>query len=172
MYISRTAMAAAAVSTLATISLAPHMVRAAESTSNEMQSMVRQASGGSAINPGARTEHDPAAIYIQAGAKKEQVEEIRRLGHEYETRSAEQAREVIELLGEMRKMSMQPDLDEEKILATQDKINKLQNEMATEKAKLLITIRKVLTPEQRKDLVILIKKRNAAGHAPPPETVR
>jgi Spy/CpxP family protein refolding chaperone len=171
MYISRTAIAAAAVSALATISSAPYMVQAAESTSNEMQSMVRQASGG-AINPGARTEHDPAAIYIQAGAKKEQVEEIRRLGHEYETRSAEQAKEVIDLLGEMRKLTMQPDLDEEKILATQDKVNKLQNEMATEKAKLLITIRKVLTPEQRKDLVVLIKKRNAAGHAPPPETVR
>jgi Spy/CpxP family protein refolding chaperone len=171
MYISRTAIAAAAVSALATISAAPYMVQAAESTSNEMQAMVRQATGG-AINPTARTQHDPAAIYIQAGAKKEQVEEIRRLGQDYETKSAEQAKEVIELLGDMRKLSMQPDLDEEKILATQDKINKLQNEMATEKVKLLITIRKVLTPEQRNELVQLIKKRAATAHTPAPETVR
>ena len=171
MYISRAAIAAA-VTALATVSAAPPMVTAAENTSSEMQSMVRQATGGAGINPGARQEHDPAAIYIQAGANKEQVEQIRALAKDYESKSSEQAGEVMDLLRDMHKFSLQPDLDEEKILVTQDKINKLQNEMATEKVKLLISIRKVLTPEQRKDLVKLMKKRASTGHAPPPETVR
>jgi Spy/CpxP family protein refolding chaperone len=134
--------------------------------------MVRQATGGRGVSPANGAEHDPAAMYIQAGANPEQVETIRGLAKNYESKSSDQARDVIDLLRELHKCSLSPDLDEDKILATQEKINKLQNDMATEKMKLLIAIRKVLTPEQRKELVELMKKRAKIGHGPAPETVR
>ncbi len=173
MYITRIAIAMMASSVLCGSLLAPPVVLADEKPVSEMQAAVKEATHGAVpAVPGEHQVRDPAAIYVQAGAGKEQENQIRTLAKDYETKSLDQSREVVDLLRSMHKLSLQPDLDEEKILATQEQINKLQANMALEKVKLLISIRKILTPEQRKNLVQLMRKRSLAGHMTHPETVR
>jgi hypothetical protein len=80
--------------------------------------------------------HDANGIYVQTGADQAELDKIK---------------------------SIDPNLDEEKMLATQDKINKISAEMSNDRIKQLIACRKVLTPDQRTKLVEILKKRREAN---------
>lgn len=105
---------------------------------------------------------DPLKLYREAGIDKEQEYKIRKLAKTFE----EQQRVRIGLLGnllkDMRKLELQPDPDEKKALDKQSEINKIQAEIGTERIKLLLNIRNVLTFEQKERLVQNIQKSQAS----------
>lgn len=110
------------------------------------------------IDTGADSSKDPIAIYKQTGIDKDQEKKILALAGEYEHVANEKAQALLDSIKRMRKLSMSPTLDERAIMSTQDAINKLQNGMAMDKVRLLISIRKVLNPEQRQRLIVLLQK--------------
>src|SRR5262249_55082867 len=70
---------------------------------------------------------------------------------------------MINLLKEMHDLSMQPDPDSKAVFSKQDEINKLHDEMATEKISLLLKIRAVLSADQKQKLVALIRQGPVGG---------
>jgi Spy/CpxP family protein refolding chaperone len=106
-------------------------------------------------------EQDPFAIYVKAGIDPSQHAQITELATQMEQTNIGRSHEIMELIKEIRTLSLQPDLDEKKILATQNKINDLQNAMVMERLKLNMKVRKILTPEQRIKLVSIIKEQRA-----------
>lgn len=114
---------------------------------------------------------DPVAIYKQAGASEEQEGEIRRLAKSFEEGQRVRLKSLVGLIKAMSELQLQATPSDEEVLAKQDEINKLSNEMATERVKLLLKVRKVLKPEQRDKLVAIIKegkeKARAAAAASP-----
>jgi Spy/CpxP family protein refolding chaperone len=74
----------------------------------------------------------------------------------------------MDLIRNLRILSLQPDLDEKKILSTQNKINDLQGAMAIDRLKLNIKVRKILSPEQRVRLVSAIREQRATPTATSP----
>jgi Spy/CpxP family protein refolding chaperone len=110
--------------------------------------------------------HDALEIYAATGADQASLDKIRAIGQDFEKKAQINYQSLMEAVRQMQAMSQSPSLDEEKILSTQDKINKLTGEMSTDRIKQLIAVRKTLTPDQRVKLVELLKKRreaNAAG---------
>ena len=105
---------------------------------------------------------DPIAIYVDAGVDKAQEEKIRQLAKQLEDTNGPRAQEIMGLVVLMRQLSVQPDLDEKKILSTQNKINELQAAMSVDRIKLNVKIRQLLTPAQRSKLVTLIQQRRSA----------
>jgi|AGTN01.1.fsa_nt_gi hypothetical protein len=101
---------------------------------------------------------DPVAIYKQAGVNEEQEGEIRRLAKSFEDGQRVRLKTLVGLIKGMSDLQLQSTPNEDEVLAKQDEINKLSNEMATERVKLLLKVRKVLKPEQRDKLVALIKE--------------
>jgi hypothetical protein len=145
--------------------------------SSEMRDLVRQSQGLSPARTGADSEtksatapspngstapSDPVAIYIQAGASAEQVDKIREIRKSFNKLSSSKATEIFGLYKEMRNLTTQAELDDAKILSVQEQINTLQANMAIEKTRTLIAIRKLLTPKQRENLVAIIRKRSIA----------
>lgn len=103
---------------------------------------------GSEIN-----RHDPLAIYREAGIDREQEKKIRVLAKEFEDGQKVRLELMANLLKEMRNLQMEPDPDEKKALAKQDEINKVQAEMGTERVKLVLKIRNVLSFDEKQRLV-------------------
>lgn len=101
---------------------------------------------------------DPIATYKEAGADAAQQEKILALASAYERKQEEKAHQVISQIKHLKALSLSPNLDEKTILQTQQGINKLQGEMATEKMRLLINIRKILSPQQRLRLVEILQR--------------
>jgi len=106
---------------------------------------------------------DPIEIYRDAGANEAQTERIKTLAEQMQSVNADRAREIMGLIRDIKNLSLQPDLDEKKLLADQTRINNLQAAMALERTKLLIKVRKLLTPPQREKLVVLMRQRRDAG---------
>ncbi len=112
-------------------------------------------------------EQDPFAIYVKAGIDPSQHAQITELATQMEQTNIGRSHEIMELIKEIRTLSLQPDLDEKKILAAQNKINDLQGAMVIERLKLNMKVRKLLTPEQRIKLVAIIKEQRAMPSAVP-----
>lgn len=119
-----------------------------------------------ADEPMADSGRDPIAIYKEAGIDTVQEERIRAMATEYERDSAEKAAQIIRHLREIRNMSLNPDLDAKTILNTQREVNKIQSEMALDKINLLIKIRSVLRPDQKRKLVSLLQKSRSKDAQP------
>jgi Spy/CpxP family protein refolding chaperone len=110
--------------------------------------------------------HDANSIYSQAGADKDELDKIKAIGSDFEARSRTNYQSFMDAAQEMQRLSLEPTLDEAKLLATQEKMNKLTSDMANDRIKQLVACRNVLTPDQRNKLVELLRKRreaNAAG---------
>ena len=141
-----------------------------DNQSSEMRDLVRQTQGlapnKSAVDTGEKKRppsatSDPATIYIQAGADAEQADKIRELRKNLDKINHGRVTELFALFKEMHGLTTQAELDETKILSIQEKINVLQADMGMEKTRTLISIRKILTPKQRENLVAIIRKRSA-----------
>jgi hypothetical protein len=104
---------------------------------------------------------DPLSVYVQAGIDPTQHAQITDLASQLEQTNIARAHEIMNLIQNLRILSLQPDLDEKKILATQNKINGLQGAMAIDRLKLNIKVRKILSPEQRVRLVSAIREQRA-----------
>jgi Spy/CpxP family protein refolding chaperone len=100
---------------------------------------------------------DPIAIYTEAGANQAQLENIKLLAQGLQSVNTERAKEIMALIRDIRNLSLQPDLDGKKLLADQNRVNSLQAAMASERIKVLIKIRQLLTPPQREKLVTLMR---------------
>ncbi|GEM_PF-2271665 len=109
---------------------------------------------------------DPVAIYIQAGATADQVQKIRDMSRQFEDMGRVRWQTLMNLQQKMRGLSLQPDPDEKTVLSTQDEINKVMAEMSTERIKLMLQIRGILTPDQKERLVAIMKERQSRTAGP------
>lgn len=110
---------------------------------------------------------DPFSVYVKAGIDPSQHAQIADLASQLEQTNMGRSREILDLIKEIRALSLQPDLDEKKILSAQNRINELQGAMAIDRLKLNMKVRKLLTPEQRTKLVSIIKEQRATPSATP-----
>lgn len=106
---------------------------------------------------------DPMAIYRQAGVSQEQEMRIRQLAKEFEDQARVKAKRMMGLIQEMHNLSLEIDPDEKAVLAKQDEINGVNADMASDRIKLLLQIRKQLTAEQKQKLVGMMKGGDAAA---------
>jgi Spy/CpxP family protein refolding chaperone len=104
------------------------------------------------------TKQDALGIYKEAGITPVQEAKIRQMAKDFDSSNSVKLHRLMNLLQEMRTLSLTPDLDEKAALAKQDEINKLQSDSSNDRVKLLVKIRSLLTPEQRKKLVQLMQK--------------
>lgn len=104
------------------------------------------------------TYSDPIAIYRQAGISKEQEEKIKEFAKEFEEATSVRAQTMLNHMRQIRELSLEPDPDEQKVLTNQAEINKLQAQVAIDRIRLLLKIRKTLTTEQKSKLVALMKQ--------------
>ncbi|HEY9730498.1 MAG TPA: hypothetical protein V6C89_01210 [Drouetiella sp.] len=109
---------------------------------------------------------DPLSVYVKAGIDGSQHAQITDLAAQLEQTNISRSHEIMDLIKEIRVLSLQPDLDEKKILTAQNKINELQGAMAIDRLKLNMKVRKLLTPEQRTRLVSIIKEQRATPSSP------
>jgi Spy/CpxP family protein refolding chaperone len=132
----------------------------AASTHNFAFAQGGEADGGGQVDPRMK---DPLAPYRMTGISTDQEEQIKKLAREFEDTQRVRAKALIALLKTIKMLSLQPDPPEEQLISTQAEVNKVTGEMAIERTKLLLKVRKVLTPDQRKKLVALMSDEN-----PPP----
>lgn len=99
---------------------------------------------------------DPIRIYLEAGINKVQEAQIREMARAIEETNVQRAKQVLGLLKEIRALSEQTELDDKRIISDQKEVNELQGQMALDRIKLLIRIRKLLSPEQKAKLVSLM----------------
>lgn len=127
---------------LSVFSLIPDLVRAQE-----------QQAGGIAS-----PQRDPLTPYRTVGADENQLNQIRAAVKEFEDATRVRTQLTINLMRDMRNISLNPDPDEKTVLAKQDEINKAQNEQAIERTKLMLKIRSILRPDQKQQLVQLMQR--------------
>jgi Spy/CpxP family protein refolding chaperone len=106
---------------------------------------------------------DPLAIYREAGINADQETSIKDIVKEFESANSVRIDKMRNLLNDMRSLSLQPAPEEDKVLAKQDEINKVQAEVSNERIKLLLKIRAVLKDDQKKKLVDLMQKSAQPG---------
>lgn len=114
-----------------------------------------------AAEGGAGEKADPVQIYREAGVNSEQEARIRQLAQGYENASRVRIERIRNLSKQLTALSYEPELDEKKILVLQDEINEIQIVMNTERVKLMLKIRALLTSEQKTKLIALLKERAA-----------
>ncbi len=115
---------------------------------------------GAELESGA-VKKDPVLIYREAGASGEQEAKIRQLAQEYEKEARVKVERLHNLNRQIKDLSFEPEIDEKKILAVQDEINESQNFLSTERIKLMLKIRNLLTPEQKTKLLELMKEKES-----------
>lgn len=103
-------------------------------------------------------EGDPLAVYRKAGINGEQEARIRKLAKDFETEQRVRLQKLIGLMKDMKELQLQPNPNDQTVLAKQDEINAATSEMASGRVQLLLDIRKVLTPPQRNKLVLIISQ--------------
>jgi Spy/CpxP family protein refolding chaperone len=108
---------------------------------------------------------DPVLIYREAGASDEQEAKIRQYAQEYEKAARVRVERLHNLNKQMTELSYEAELDEKKITALQDEINELQSSISSERIKLMLRIRSLLSSEQKSKLVELMKAREATRNS-------
>lgn len=101
---------------------------------------------------------DPVLVYREAGANAEQEVKIRRLAQDFEKSARVRIERIRNLSVLMRELSYEPEPDENKILNLQEEMNQLQATLNSDRIKLMLQIRKVLTGEQKQKLVQIMRE--------------
>jgi Spy/CpxP family protein refolding chaperone len=96
---------------------------------------------------------DPLAAYKATGINASQESKLKELLADFEALTADKGKTMIQLMNEMRAISLQPDANEQIALSKQNEINKVNNQMSDERIKLMFKMRAVLTADQRAKLV-------------------
>lgn len=99
---------------------------------------------------------DPLALYKMAGINSEQEETIKSLAKDFESTQRVRVKSLVALYQQLKQIQLQPDPPDDQAIAKQEEINKLTGEMSTDRIKLLLKVRKVLTPDQRKKLIAIM----------------
>lgn len=107
-------------------------------------------------------ETDPLDVYRECGASAEQELRIRQLASDYEKSARVRLQRIKNLQDQLKEQSFCAEVDEKKILSLQDDINSLQNGLSTDRLKLMLSIRQLLSSEQREKLVQLMKEKTGA----------
>ncbi len=109
-----------------------------------------------APNP-TENQRDPLSLYRATGLSADQETRIKALVDRFQTENQERTRQLVDLMLEMRQLSLQPDPDPDATIAKQEQINMINGELALARASLMLKMRQVLTPEQKQKLVQLIE---------------
>lgn len=103
---------------------------------------------------------DPVLIYRNAGVNPDQEAKIRQLAQEYDKAGRVRVERLHKLSQQMREMSYDAELDESKLLSIQNELNDVQSAINTERTKLMLKIRGLLTAEQKAKLVELMREKD------------
>ena len=103
---------------------------------------------------------DPVLIYRNAGVNQDQEAKIRQLAQEYDKQGRVRLGRLQVLSKQMRDLSYDAELDESKLLSLQNELNEVQSAINTERTKLMVKIRGILTPEQKQKLVDLMREKD------------
>ncbi len=118
---------------------------------------------------------DPLALYKMAGINSEQEEQIKSLAKDFESTQRVRVKSLVALYQQLKQIQLQPDPPEDQAIAKQEEINKLTGEMSTDRIKLLLKVRKVLTPDQRVKLIAIMteepKAKDGGSAKAAPESV-
>ena len=114
----------------------------------------------------AKANSDPLALYKNAGIDSEQEGEIRKLMKEFESAHRVRLKSLFGMIKQMRNLQLQPNPNEEQVLELQEEINKASGVIATERIKLMLKIRKLLSPMQRQRLVKLVRVKAGVENNP------
>lgn len=109
--------------------------------------------------PDSPDKSDALSLYRQTGIDGTQEKEISDMARNYQSIMQMKQERAGHWLNHLKRASLQPDPDPVSVLNSQEEINKLLSEIATERVKLMLRIRSVLTPEQKQKLVDLLKER-------------
>jgi Spy/CpxP family protein refolding chaperone len=115
------------------------------------------AAGGAAGNP------NPLAIYEAAGASSDQLTKIKGLIDSFANSQQARGQAAWQLMKDMHQLSLQPSPDSATVMSKQDQINKATAELATEKIKLMLSIRSVLNPDQQQKLVQFMQRQQTGS---------
>ena len=111
---------------------------------------------------------DPLAVYRQTGINQDQEKKIDTAMQQFRKLLVEKSHVMMGLMQDMRTLSLNPDPDEKAMNSKQDEINKLNNFMANERLKLMLSIRHIMTHEQRQKLVQQMQEKGGPMTAPMP----
>jgi Spy/CpxP family protein refolding chaperone len=109
---------------------------------------------------------DRLQIYEQAGADPGQIARMKKMSQDYDMSVRPIFSNLVAATQEMHRLSLEPTLDESKILGTQEQINKAMCDMSMAKCRFLISMRQVLNDEQRRRLVEILRTRRSPAGAP------
>lgn len=115
---------------------------------------------------------DPVLVYRQAGASQQQESLIRQLAAEYEKAARVRVERIRNLSKQLTELSYNAELDDKQILALQEEMNELHARVNTDRVKLMLQIRALLSAEQKEKLVEILKEKRGAESAnavPSPE---
>jgi Spy/CpxP family protein refolding chaperone len=92
-----------------------------------------------------------------AGASPDQQKRIRQLSMDFQKKIQGELAQRDKLMDKMNQISLEPLPDEKAMRAVQGDINKVLEDAAGQRIQLLMDIRNVLNPDQRKKLVDFLK---------------
>jgi Spy/CpxP family protein refolding chaperone len=116
--------------------------------------------------PAGAKQGDPLAMYRAAGIDHDQEQKLGALTKEFEQVMIPKTKSLLALVHEMRELSLQPDPDQDAVLAKQEEINKLNGELSLDRMRFALKMRNVLSPEQKEKFAEIVKQRTqtqAAG---------
>ncbi len=116
------------------------------------------ASGG--VNDGVRVtvSQDPMAIYRKCGVNPVEERKIRALAQDFEGMQRVRLKLLMNLLADLRQYELQTDPDPKAVMAKQEEINKVTDQMVVERMKLLLSIRDVMTFDEKQRLVETLQR--------------
>jgi Spy/CpxP family protein refolding chaperone len=129
--------------------------------------VIAQDASGAPSTPGATQGRDPLAVYQAVGASPDQMTTIKGHVDTFNNGQSQRGKALWSLMRDMHQLSLQPSPDENAVLSKQNEINQTGAAMATEKMKLMLKIRSVLTPDQRAKLVQLMQPKGQAPQVVP-----
>jgi Spy/CpxP family protein refolding chaperone len=121
---------------------------------------------GDAGGPPAAARRDPLAGYRAVGIDKEQESKLTAIAKEFEGEMIAKTGRLIALMKEMHALSLQPDPEQNAVLAKQDEINKANGDIALARVRLVLKMRGVLTAEQKQKFIQLLDKGGRKTDAP------
>lgn len=110
--------------------------------------------------PDSPEKSDALSLYRQSGIDASQEAQISEMARNYQAVVQMKQERAGHWLNNLKRSSLQPDPDAVSVLNSQEEINRLLGEIATERVKLMLRIRSVLTPEQKQKLVDLLRQRS------------
>ncbi len=100
---------------------------------------------------------DPLDQYKQCGINKDQELKLKQTFQQFKDWQAKKGLEHDKYEQQMRQLSLMPEVEENRLLAIQEQLNKINSDYSIRHVKLVYELRRILTPQQRQKLIASMK---------------